>query len=201
MKISYSFKIAVAIIVIGLIISREIYMYIKGYYYDYKLLNFVWNIFYETERDTKYFRIDVSKFDWLSATKPDINKHIFLGTHIFVEKEKMDILMKKIEFLYETPFKTIWHMNKRGIQPMITIENFDGYTIDELIKICDVSLIKSSQKISNSELEAYDCINKNFKNIPSRFVIYKDIYFNMDLYISIFKPQYDKFFEGVRLKE
>jgi hypothetical protein len=203
MKISGSFKAIVAIIIIGLMASGEIYMYINGYYYEHRLFNFIWNIFYETKIDIKYFEIDVPKFYWLSAVKSDIdiNKYIFLGTPAFMDKENIDILTKKLEFLYETPFKTMWHINKRGIRPLLTIENFNEYTIDTLIEICNVSLVKSSQKISNSELEAYDCINENFKNIPSRFVIYKDIYFNIDLYISAFKPQYDKFFEGVRLKE
>jgi hypothetical protein len=202
-KISKKLKIiGVIIIVISVssIVFLEVCMRINGYYYDHKLFNFVWNIFYETEIETKYFRIDVPKFDWISHKKVDNNQMSFMGTYIYLSNKYSTDLLDKQEFVYKTTIY-IKSMGLKGFAPVIIIKDFNDNLINEWTKICDVSLIKSTQKISNFELEAYDCIGENFKNIPSRYIVYKEIYFDIDLYIDIFQSQYDKFFEGVRLKE
>jgi hypothetical protein len=186
--------------IIGLIVVSEICMHINGYYYFDKLFNFSWNIFHQTEMEIKYFKISVPKYDWLSYKKPDMNKFVFRGTNAYVSNDYHADLLGKVQFLYKAPIHSDWFGTK-GIPPMLIIKNFDECLIDEWVKMCDILFVKLTQKIGNSELEAYDCVSSDFKNIPSRFVVYKHIYFDLDLYIDPFKHQYDKFFEGVRLKE
>ncbi|MDR3177969.1 MAG: hypothetical protein LBT96_03190 [Campylobacteraceae bacterium] len=203
MKISKKFKVAgviVGIIIVSLIVLSEICMRINGYYYYDKLFNFVWNIFYETELKINRLQINVPKFDWLSNKKSDNNQLSFMGIGIYVDDEHSRDLLNKQKFIYQTTFY-LKSIELKGFIPIIIVKNFNNNLINEWTKTCDVSLVKSIQKISNSELEAYDCISKNFKNIPSRYVIYKNIYFDIELYVDIFQSQYDKFFENVRLKE
>jgi hypothetical protein len=61
--------------------------------------------------------------------------------------------------------------------------------------------LKPNQTSSNFEVETYDCIDMTHKITTTRLLVYEDEFFALILYLDIFKPQYDKFFKGMGLKE
>jgi hypothetical protein len=143
------------------------------------LYRFIFNLFRITHIETAYFTIDISKFQWLSLNNSENKNNLklfwFAGYYINPKTKEEDVFTVNIN-----------------------IEKHK-YNIDYLKRVCNFI---SNEAISNFVLEMYDCNEViSDKNIIERYAFYKDEYFVFSPYLDEFKPQYDKFFEGVRLKE
>ncbi|MDR0407878.1 MAG: hypothetical protein LBH45_03000 [Campylobacteraceae bacterium] len=143
------------------------------------------NLLRQTHFGTKNFIVDLPKFYWVGQYMyDDAGELSFFGLPLSIEN------------------------SKKGIFPMIYL--FTSSDINdrlEALKIsCDKSLEKSTQKINNWEADVYTCIKRENDTLD-KYIVYKDEVFHFYYYshnISLFnnfQSQYDKFFEGVRLKE
>ncbi|MDR1007768.1 MAG: hypothetical protein LBL65_04290 [Campylobacteraceae bacterium] len=96
---------------------------------------------------------------------------------------------------------------KREIFSEIHLYNVDDTWLTTLEIFCDEFLEKTTQKINNWEAEVYSCITKSRNDLLDKHIMYKGEVFYIYYYLhdvntfNIFQSQYDKFFEGVRLKD
>jgi hypothetical protein len=141
------------------------------------------NLFRQTDFETKNFIIDLPKFYWAGNYMEDNNSEqlFFFGVATSAEN------------------------SKKGIFPRMYLFNSDNVNrhILRLETSCDKSLEKTTKKINNWEADIYTCIGKN--DSLDTYIIYKDevfhYYYSYDKNVfENFQKQYDKFFEGVRLK-
>jgi hypothetical protein len=157
------------------------YMYTIKYGYSYNgyLYRFIFNLFRITHIETVYFTVNISKFQWLSLNSGE-DKNVpkqfwFVGYYINPETKKGDVFIVDIN-----------------------IEKNKHY-IDYLKQTC---YFTSNETINNFEVKVYNCNKElNGEKIIQKVMFYRDEYFIFSPYIDAFKPQYDKFFEGIRLKE
>jgi hypothetical protein len=169
----------VGIIAVVLIVSGIIYPDHTGY--------FSINLFRQTHFETKNFIIDVPKFHWVGNDRQDNVSILFVGLPMTIEG-----LEKKI-----SPMIDLHKLNDVGI----------SIRLESLGMFCDESFEKTMQKINDWEAEVYICTTKSKADLMIRHIMYKDEAFHMFYYVQDknvfenFQKQYDKFFEGVRLKE
>jgi hypothetical protein len=148
-----------------------------GYSLDAYIFNFCWNITHKTNIETKHFIIDLAKFNWILIEKKD-DELFFGGATVFINKDDKDRVL-----------------------PTLMFNNFDKDRFDVWEKICDMSFTKSTKTINDWEAEVYDCVMMEDSDIPMQMIVYKNEAFYIHTYIDTFKPQYDKFFESVKLKK
>jgi hypothetical protein len=172
-----------------LIVSGIIYPKHTGYFSN--------NIFRQSKFETKNFIIDVPKFHWIGQYRDD-NLLFFVGIPVDLSKS----LLFNNSFFFH-----FFNNEEYTVLPMIILDNFTDNTLEALKIYCDESLEKATQKINNWEAEIYSCITKSRNDLVDKHVVYKgeDFYFSyylddIDIFNNI-QSQYDKFFEGVRLKE
>jgi hypothetical protein len=82
--------------------------------------------------------------------------------------------------------------------PFVGVSNLSD--ISAFVVVLESKCDKSIQTINGFEIEAYDCEELN-SDIVSRSLVYKNEIIHIQSIGDNFKPQYDKFFEGVRLKK
>jgi hypothetical protein len=170
---------------LGFVILNFIFGLLFGKYIDY----FNLNIFYQSKFETKHFIIDLPKFYWIGKYREDNSLPFFMGI--------------SIDFSKNVFFRgsTLFDDEKYTVLPIIVFDNFSDISLEALTALCDKSFVKSTQKINNWEAVIYDCLTTGYEHSRARYYIYKDEVFHTYTYIDAFKSQYDKFFEGVRLKE
>ncbi|MDR1007765.1 MAG: hypothetical protein LBL65_04275 [Campylobacteraceae bacterium] len=149
----------------------------SGYSLDAYIFNFYWNIIHKTNIETKYFVIDLARFNWILIKEKD-DELFFGGVTVFINKDDEDRVL-----------------------PTLIFDNFYEGMLDAWEKMCGISFTKSTKIINGWDAEVYDCIDVKNPDIPSQMIVYKDEAFYIYTYIDAFKPQYDKFFEGVKLRE
>jgi hypothetical protein len=138
---------------------------------------------YQSKFETKHFIINLPKFYWIGKISKNNNKPFFAGIPIANNGFKKEIF------------------------PEVHLFDFDNITLKALEIFCDKSLEKSTQKINNWEAEIYTCITKSRSDLMDKHIVYKDEVFHIFYYthdinaFENFQKEYDKFFEGVRLKE
>jgi hypothetical protein len=177
--------IAIAIFVVIYAIFSIIFAYItKNVFIDY-LTTLKSNLLNQSKFDTDYFIIDLPKFSWECISE---STHIIAFSGISI------------------------YQNNTFAIPIVILSRFNAFPPDDPISVnawlendisafednCNTTLVKTTHIIDDRELTAYDC----FGEYQERYIIYKDAFFYLISYANDkFKPQYDKFFEGVRLKE
>ena len=167
-----------------------IHSYFTGLSVMSRGITFLFNLQYKTHFETKNFIINVPKFDWMSVEKNESTKVSFFSTIKTPKKEVEEKRKKKSAYLYQ----------KNITYPLIlTGLCSDYYYVNEgtTMKQCD----KIEEDIYSFKADIYDCLRDEYYGIPTRYIIYDDEVFILDAYIDEFKPQYDKFFKGVWLKE
>jgi hypothetical protein len=191
------FKICIAIVIIfvSFIVFEEIFTSWNKYNHYSKILHFIWNNFHETYAETDNFKVDINKADW--HIEQD-GKIAFVGTLVYLDKNLGMDLSELHKLWFGKPFYVDALFTKdKGFYPIILATKI---TENELLKLSNFDCNKSYKQINDWNATIYDFTTK-YTNIPIRYVIYKDELFDLIPYIDEFKPQYDKFFEGVWLKE
>ncbi|MFV0481086.1 MAG: hypothetical protein ACK5LP_03805 [Campylobacteraceae bacterium] len=141
---------------------------------------YIKNMFGVSKFETDNFIIDLPKIHWISYKNQNssfIGQLTNLGKNVYMYPE-----------VYIMKFKN----NSEAKRFVIELcEKKD----DELIQ-------QQNQTINNFEVEVYECRDRDINaDWAVRNYLYKNEYFTLIPYIEEFKPQYDKFFEGVRLKD
>ncbi|MDR0580273.1 MAG: hypothetical protein LBG21_06690 [Campylobacteraceae bacterium] len=174
----------VVFIVICFFTYSDYQEYTKGHSIKTYISNFIKNMIKKSKFETEYFIIDLPKFHWTFHANSTDNRSMlpFFGVIEIIDNE-----------IYTLPGITVIGSLK--------VDNARDIVLNYNKETCDVFEAKSNQFINNFEVETYDCIDITHQITIMRLFVYKDEFFALIPYLDIFKPQYDKFFEGVRLKE
>ncbi|MDR1008615.1 MAG: hypothetical protein LBL65_08705 [Campylobacteraceae bacterium] len=173
---------------------------ILNIFYSKNIVWFQQNIFQQTKFETKNFIIDVPKFHWIGKYKDNNSSGqlFFIGIPVDLSKNS----------LFNSSFFSHFFGNKDyTVLPIMVLDNFTDDTLEALKIYCDESLEKTTQKINNWEAEVYSCVTKSRSDLVDKHIVYKGedfytFYYSYDVDIfNNFQSQYNKFFEGVRLKE
>ncbi|MDR2151517.1 MAG: hypothetical protein LBO72_01740 [Helicobacteraceae bacterium] len=132
------------------------------------------NLSSETHIETENFIIEVPKFSWRKYSK---DQNSFRGLY-----GKADDL--------------------RGIPLVAHVDLSDSNCSLEIIfpALCKTDPKYFVETINGWKAEIYECEDKEYDDYPTRFIKYKCESFWLSPYLEFLKPQYDEFFEGVRLK-
>jgi hypothetical protein len=180
MKFFRKTLIVLCIIFIIYFIFCVVFFIFNGHYWQQNIYNLKWNISNQSKFETKNFIIDLPELHWVGKAKKNGDIYFF-GT---------------------LKYFNIFDSESNSSMPSLIFHDFNENMIDILQNhVCNVSFNKSIGKINNFEVDIYDCESSKMECSPSKFIIYKNEGFFIYEYNDIFKPQYDKFFEGVRLKE
>jgi hypothetical protein len=167
--------IFIVLMIICEIIFSKIYKYYNGYSYETFIVNFISNFSKNTTVETKNFIINVSRFHWGISDSSQTNKDLWFTKFFIFERDVTALI--------------------------IILGKFDQKKFENLEKECDINFSKTTKTINDWEADIYDCVSSIQNNLSQRYIVYNGEYFFLTVYSDIFQPQYDKFFEGVRLKE
>jgi hypothetical protein len=151
-----------------------LYVPYKGHYgLEYATIYYI-NLSNETHIETENFVIEIPKFSWRKYSK---DHNYFIGLY-----EETD--------------------NLRGTPWMSHIDLSDDNCSLEIVfpALCKTDPKYFIKSINGWEAEIYECEDKEDDNYSRRFIKYKCEFFWLSPYAEFLKPQYDEFFEGVRLK-
>jgi hypothetical protein len=180
------------------IIFEEIFAYYNKYSHYTKIFYFIWNSFHKTHIKTDNFEINIDKLEWFFLKESDTIA--FLGNIIYANETLSTSLSKAMEKKYTKAFYVDTYFSKdKGFFPMIKLEKLTNKTY-RILELLDTYCNKSYGQINDWNATVYDC-KTEYDDVPKRYVIYKNEAFILPFYIDLFQSQYDKFFEGVRLKE
>ena len=171
--------ISILIIGIPFYLLEEKWYEERGYHYTLNAYFYYKNTFNQSKFETDNFIIDLPKAHWASYKNSAYRYHGI-----------------PIEFSngYHFPDAHIWKYDNEE-QAKETMFYVFGNE-----KICKTFEQQPNKKINNFEVEVYDCTKE--EKVQDRVYFYKNEYFWLpDYHHVFFKPQYDKFFEGVWLKE
>jgi hypothetical protein len=176
-------KIIVVISVVFFICSMFAIVFFKfnDYFWEQHYYALKWNLMQQSTFKTENFIIDVPTFGWLG--KKDNNKIYFIGIPICLDGLTC----------------------KKETTPRIVFESFFNDAEVDALKneICDKALNKTTKTINNVEADIYECESSNIKCPFAKLIIYKNESFLIyrQEYDDILQSQYDKFFQGVKLKQ
>jgi hypothetical protein len=179
------------------VIFEEIFAHYHKYNHYAQIFSFIRNSFYGTHIETDNFAIDIGKTEWFFLRGNDMVT--FGGNYVYTNEILSANLSKVSKKLYgEVPADMLFSDDK-GFFPIVKLEKITDKTY-KFFYILDVSCNKSYKQINDWDATIYDC-KTEYDNVPKRYITYKNEVFILLFYIDIFQSQYDKFFEGVRLKE
>jgi hypothetical protein len=175
---------------ISCVIFSLVFYYIKGYTLISQLDIIKSNLFSRTKFETDYFTINLPKFDWRCIYDGGTQTLAFAGLSLLEDDIEIRPVVTMMRFTSLSPddplSKKFWFEN-------------DMSDIEKICKEANATLTKTTHLIDGKEFTAYDCNEEEF---PLKYIIYKDVFFQLIAYNNTnFKPQYDKFFEGVKLKK
>ena len=145
--------------------------------------NFYWNIVHKTYLETQNFIINVPLLYWGMHTNDNGTELYFAGNLVEVK----DINEKII--------------------PTVDLYSFNDDYLNNLEKFCNRTFKQIDITINNVEFEAYSCQSSSDYLVVNHYLIYKNEVFVIYNYthdinaFNAFQSQYDKFFQGVKLKE
>ncbi|MDR0467259.1 MAG: hypothetical protein LBG67_00195, partial [Campylobacteraceae bacterium] len=150
----------------------------KGYSSALNILLFKKNTFNQSKIETKNFIIDLPKAHWASYKNSAYSYH--------------GIPIDSYGCMF--PDAHIWKYDNEEQAKEAMFFVFGNE------KICKTFEQQPNKTINNFEVEVYDCTKE--EKVQDRVYFYKNEYFWLpDYHHVFFKLQYDKFFEGVWLKE
>jgi hypothetical protein len=145
--------------------------------YGQNIGRFLVNIFlWPTHFETKHFIIDVPKWHWAGRYAVD-NKPVF-----FRVEEETCCTEDNALVIYFNDF-------------------INDITTEEWKQYCDKSIEKSTQKVANGEIDKYICKTSRDDIVTIGFFYKKEVFYSYICNVNDFQSQYEKFFEGVKLKQ
>jgi hypothetical protein len=181
-------KLANKVVIKAIIVFVALISILNLFFSKY-MFNFGWNMIRQSTFETENFIIDLPKFHWFGQYRRNSTLPFFMGISIDLSK---NVFFKG---------STLFDDKKYTVSPIIVFDDLNENSLKAIETICDVSFAKSTQKINNFEMDIYDCLTAGYESNPARYYVYKNEVFHTYTFIDAFKPQYDKFFEGVWLKE
>jgi hypothetical protein len=184
------FITSIMLLVVVYLIFSTIFAYTKGYVFESRLIIYISNIFNNTKFENEYFTIELSKFDWQCIYSTD-DAQVLSFRGLSMVNDDGNVFAPTVSFL------------KFGVPPdypsleKLWFEN-DISSFEQVCSKHNATLVKTSHIIDNKEFVAYDCLEEQI----IRYIMYKDAFFLIVSYDNDkLRAQYDKFFQGVKLKQ
>jgi hypothetical protein len=182
MKLLKKILIVIIFIFVAYVAFAVSFFMFNGYYWQSHLYYIKWNLSKQSTFETDSFIVNLPKLYWIGLDNNSAKKPLwFVGLPV----KGLDM----------------------GIAPILTIEHFDSIVLEDLKIFCDNSFEKQTEKFDNKDVDVYICTTKSKEGLLSKFIVHKDealylIYYSHDIDVfNGYQSQYDKFFEGVKLKK